>query len=66
MVKADWSIFEEDYWAVPGSRKAMAAYHEAREAADPDHPQKRTRLDWGSGPAWARGARSWFERAGAQ
>jgi hypothetical protein len=55
--------FEEDYWSVPGARKAMAAYRQACEASDPEHPQKRTRQNWGDGPAWTRGARSWFERA---
>lgn len=55
--------FEEDYWSVPEARRAMAAYREACRSFDAEHPRKRTRLHWGDGPAWTRGARSWFERA---
>jgi hypothetical protein len=57
---------EEDYWAVPASRRALKAYAEATQKHDPDHKQKRTRNDWGNGPAWTRGAKTWFERAGAK
>ena len=56
--------FEEDFWAVPGAQRAYRAYAEACAKHDPEHKQKRTRQDWGSGPAWTRGAPSWFERAG--
>jgi hypothetical protein len=56
---------EEDFWAVPASRVALKQYAEACEKHDPDHKQKRTRLNWGSGPAWTQGAPSWFERPGA-
>jgi hypothetical protein len=57
---------EEDYWAVPASRRALKVYAEALQKHDPDHKQKRTRNDWGSGPAWTRGAKTWFERPGAK
>ena len=57
---------EEDYWAVPASRRALKVYAESCQKHDPDHKQKRTRHDWGSGPAWTRGAKTWFERAGAK
>ena len=53
---------EEDYWAVPAGRATVAEYAEACEKYDPDHKSKRTRLDWGDGPAWTRGAKSFFDR----
>ena len=53
---------EEDYWALPASRGALKEYQEACAKHDPEHASKRTRLDWGKGPAWTRGARTWFER----
>ena len=56
-----WS-YEEDYWAVPAARTSGEAYAKACQELDPDHKQKRTRLDWGTGPAWTRGARSYGER----
>ena len=58
-----WS-HEEDYWSVPGARAATKAYAEALEEHDPEHKDKRTRLAWGEGPDWTRGAASWLERAG--
>jgi hypothetical protein len=57
-----WS-YEEDYWSVPGARSAIKAYCQAVEDHDPEHKQKRTRLFWGDGPDWTRGAASWFDRA---
>jgi hypothetical protein len=53
---------EEDYWSVRGRELAMKAYEEALARFDPDHARKATRLDWGQGPAWTRGARSYAER----
>ena len=53
---------EEDFWSLPGARRASEAYARACEAHDPEHPQKRTRHHWGEGPPWTRGTRSWFER----
>jgi hypothetical protein len=40
----------------------MKQYEEACAKFDPDHKQKRTRLNWGSGPDWTRGAASYAER----
>jgi hypothetical protein len=56
---------EEDFWSVPAAEAAGLAYRKACDLHDPEHKQKRTRLDWGRGPDWTRGARSWFERPGA-
>ena len=55
--------YEEDFWSVPAARKATEAYAEACTRHDAEHPAKRTRLDWGAGPSWTQGARSWFERS---
>jgi len=52
---------EEDYWAVPGAHRSTEEYTAARKQFDPDHKKKRTRLDWGKGPEWTRGAASYFE-----
>ncbi|MFQ5513917.1 MAG: nuclear transport factor 2 family protein [Myxococcota bacterium] len=57
---------EEDFWSVPGARAAAQAYAEACERHDPDHPHRRTRLNWGEGPDWTRGAPSYFERPSAR
>ena len=54
--------FEEDYWAVPGARRAFQTYTEACQQHDPEHKQKRTRLHWGDGPDWTQGAASWYDR----
>ena len=54
---------EEDYWAVPAARRSGEEYAEACKQHDPDHKQKKTRLNWGDGPDWTRGARSYDERA---
>jgi hypothetical protein len=56
---------EEDFWALPLAQETARQYAEACARHDPEHPRKRTRLDWGRGPEWSRGARSWFERRGA-
>ena len=52
---------EEDFWSTRGREEAMRRY-QAAGAADPAHPARRTRLHWGGGPPWTRGARSWAER----
>ena len=54
--------YEEDFWAVPGSQRAFKEYAEACQRFDPEHKSRRTRLDWGNGPAWTRGAASYWER----
>jgi len=53
---------EEDFWAVPTAYSATSAYAEACKQFDPDHKQKMTRNDWGNGPAWTKGGRSYAER----
>ncbi len=53
---------EEDFWSVKGREVAMKAYEEACRTHDPDHARKHTRLDWGRGPEWTRGGRSYAER----
>jgi hypothetical protein len=53
---------EEDYWAVPAAQQTSAEYAKVCEQLDPDHKQKKTRLDWGNGPAWTKGGRSYDER----
>lgn len=53
---------EEDFWSLRGREIAMKEYEEACAQYDPGHPKKGTRLDWGSGPEWTRGARSHAER----
>jgi hypothetical protein len=53
---------EEDFWSVPGGQATSVEYAAACEQHDPDHQQKRTRLNWGNGPEWTRGAKSYFER----
>ena len=52
---------EEDYWAVPGATQATEKYATARKQLDPDHKKKHTRLDWGNGPTWTRGGRTYFD-----
>ena len=53
---------EEDFWAVPTAYSSTKAYAEACAAHDREHRHKRTRRDWGSGPEWTRGGRSYDER----
>jgi hypothetical protein len=55
-----WSM-EEDYWAVPAAGQRTEAYEAARKQFDRDHRNKRTRRDWGKGPAWTRGAASFWD-----
>jgi hypothetical protein len=53
---------EEDYYSISGRDRAMKEYEAARLRYDPDHPKKGTRFDWGNGPAWTKGNRSYFDR----
>ena len=53
---------EEDFWAVPSAYQTVEQYAAACEAHDPGHRQKRTRFDWGNGPEWTRGGRTYDER----
>jgi hypothetical protein len=54
-----WSK-EEDYWAVPAAQQMTEAYEAARKQHDRDHRKKRLRGNWGTGPAWTRGAASYW------
>ena len=56
-----WSL-EEDFWAVPKAYRTVETYAAACERFDPAHREKRTRFDWGNGPDWTRGGRSWADR----
>jgi hypothetical protein len=53
---------EEDFWAVPRASAATQEYAAACAQFDPDHKQKRTRRNWGNGPAWTRGGTSFADR----
>ena len=53
---------EEDFWAVPAAYRTVEEYAEACRRYDPEHAAKRTRWNWGSGPAWTKGGRSYAER----
>jgi len=53
---------EEDFWSLSGREAAMKAYDAACSAHDREHPKKKTRRDWGNGPEWTQGARSYDER----
>jgi hypothetical protein len=53
---------EEDYWAVPRAHASVEEYAAACKQFDPGHREKRTRKNWGAGPAWTRGAPSFFAR----
>ncbi len=54
--------YEEDYWSVPGAQATLQEYAQACADHDPDHAQKQTRLNWGHGPDWTRGAASYAAR----
>jgi ketosteroid isomerase-like protein len=56
-----WKL-EEDFYSIAGRDRAMKEYQEALVKYDPDFPKKGTRRDWGRGPEWTRGARSFAER----
>jgi hypothetical protein len=55
-----WS-HEEDYWAEKLSVKCYLAYEKALKTHDARHRERRTRLDWGDGPAWTKGPSSYWE-----
>jgi len=56
---------EEDFWSMPQAQQATEAYAAACAQHDPGHAGKQTRRDWGGGPAWTRGGRSYAERPAA-
>ena len=45
---------EEDFWSLPEGIDTAKRYAAACKQFDPEHPAKRTRQDWGSGPDWTR------------
>jgi hypothetical protein len=57
---------EEDFWSLTEGTRTMKQYEQACRDFDPDHPNKRTRLDWNKGPAWTQGAASYAESRGAK
>ena len=56
-----WSV-EEDFWAVQKAYATVEEYARACKEIDPEHKQKGTRLNWGNGPAWTKGAPSYAQR----
>jgi ketosteroid isomerase-like protein len=52
----------EDFYSATERDAAMRAYAERCRLYDPGHPGKRTRANWGDGPASTRGGPSWAER----
>jgi hypothetical protein len=56
-----WS-HEEDFWSLRAAQAALREYRDACARFDPEHPTKRTRLHWGAGPDWTRGAPSHAKR----
>ena len=57
---------EEDFWSLPEGIETMKQYNAACKAFDPDHRSKRTRANWGNGPAWTQGANTYAGSRGAK
>ncbi len=55
-----WSM-EEDYWAEKLGVQQFEQYEAALKEHDPKHRDKRTRNDWGDGPDWTRGRKSYWD-----
>ena len=53
---------EEDFWSLTEGTRTLKQYMAQREKFDAEYPKKRTRLNWGSGPDWTRGAASYAVR----
>jgi hypothetical protein len=53
---------EEDFWSLPAGTRTAKQYAALCKEHDPAHPRKRTRLDWGNGPDWTQGAKTYAER----
>lgn len=49
-----WS-YQEDYYSWSGMMRVRSEYDRLCQLHDPDHPKRRTRNAWPSGPAWAIG-----------
>jgi hypothetical protein len=52
---------QEDYWAQAISTTAYVEYEKALKKFDPEHRNKATRLDWGKGPDWTIGPKSFWD-----
>ncbi len=48
-----WS-HQEDFWATELARDTAVLYERLRRAHDSEHRARRSREDWGHGPAWTR------------
>ena len=59
-----WPVAKQ--WSARRDHEMGKFSREACAEHDPDHPQKRIRRNWGSGPTWTQGAASWFDRAGSR
>jgi hypothetical protein len=46
--------YEMDYWGTAAAVAAGRAYRDAVDRFDPEHPRRRTRLNWPTNPDWAR------------
>jgi len=53
---------EEDWYSTRERDVAMETYTGACAKFDAEHQKKKTRFDWGRGPDWTRGGRTWAER----
>jgi hypothetical protein len=53
---------EEDWYSTRERDVAMETYTGGCAKFDPEHPAKKTRFDWGRGPDWTRGGRTWADR----
>jgi ketosteroid isomerase-like protein len=49
-----WS-FQEDYYSWEGMQRVRREYDRLCAIHDPDHPRRRTRLQWPDSPEWAIG-----------
>jgi hypothetical protein len=57
---------EEDFWALPTAQQATTEYAAACKQFDPNHAAKQTRHNWGNGPAWTKGGKSYRDRPAAR
>ena len=49
-----WS-YQEDYYSWVGMQRVRADYERLCQEFDPEHPRRRTRLQWPTSPDWAIG-----------
>jgi hypothetical protein len=56
---------EEDFWSLPEGIDTMKRFT-AVTREHPDFLARRTRRDWGNGPAWTVGAPTYYESRGAK